>query len=485
MSSGSSTTQSSPPPQTTVHGPRSVLVLAVGCTVFGLFFWFLYGQLQPSGENDETGGTSINREDDSETEKKSPAGSDSKILENSQREATAEGEPKQDTRPSSRTPQSSPPSGAESHLLEEIRRETAELKQLQLEVAQQLKALRVETTARQVERDLQQARLSTLRRAGAEVDELLDELRKEYTDWTAFQKALMTDDRGRRIAQNTAQVEAVAGILARQQITNTTIDAWQNDLDLRLRAIRSETTEVTVNVSAEFRAEMNRLAEAVRRGLEDVRQKHRAVKSILAQAGPVPPGSDAPTLGDAIENFRNRRDEQREAFLKAEADRVREEYTQKLAEQIRRTEKRRGEDALEDARRAEARRQATLDAARKREDLERDFVADMPKIKRYLIPFITDGYSQPNFLNQKRNTGKKGPVSLSGLRSAGCFVEGIQGLTKLNEMALIDGNDRPNGGFRRRFGGGLAPEDTAFVKTAQQLLIKYGELMVEKGMLAP
>ena len=55
-------------------------------------------------------------------------------------------------------------------------------------------------------------------------------------------------------------------------------------------------------------------------------------------------------------------------------------------------------------------------------------------------------------------------------------------------MALASvGNDRPRGPIPQFIGGdnGWRLTRTEPIETAQQLLTKYGDLMVQKGMLAP
>jgi hypothetical protein len=81
-------------------------------------------------------------------------------------------------------------------------------------------------------------------------------------------------------------------------------------------------------------------------------------------------------------------------------------------------------------------------------------------------------------------TSKKGPLSLSAMRSAGALNEDIGGMTRLNIIAT-SGDERPTGGFPPYYGDVIKERSIPFVQAAQKLLIKYGDLMVEKGMLQP
>ena len=79
----------------------------------------------------------------------------------------------------------------------------------------------------------------------------------------------------------------------------------------------------------------------------------------------------------------------------------------------------------------------------------------------------------------------KGPVSLSVIKSRGGLEPTRQGLQNLFFVARGN-SDRPPGGMPEGVGGQIASAtNIAPIERAQQLLIKYGDLMVKREMLAP
>jgi hypothetical protein len=108
--------------------------------------------------------------------------------------------------------------------------------------------------------------------------------------------------------------------------------------------------------------------------------------------------------------------------------------------------------------------------------LEKDFERDLPKIRSVLTPFISPGF-------QKRGQNKgEGPMSFAVIQGAGALALTTDGRQNLADV--VGNNDRPTYPLKR-FRGGQTREEEAMCNLAQDLLTKYGPLMVEKGLLAP
>jgi hypothetical protein len=117
---------------------------------------------------------------------------------------------------------------------------------------------------------------------------------------------------------------------------------------------------------------------------------------------------------------------------------------------------------------------ARIQEEMRRARLEADFKRDLPDIKSHLAAFITSGH-------QLRRDYSNGPVSLAYLKSEGALNEDREGMEKLLRLAGR-GNDRPRGALPKHdLGWANTPKQP--VEKAQALLKKYGDLLVEKGML--
>jgi len=115
--------------------------------------------------------------------------------------------------------------------------------------------------------------------------------------------------------------------------------------------------------------------------------------------------------------------------------------------------------------------------------LEREFQRDLPQIRSLLRPLITDGLTQPG-RNNFEPADKKGPVSLAKLRGTGALAPTAKARAGLYYI-VGSNNDRDLGSFPRYRGGAQDVQSRqSTMMRVQELVNKYGELMVEKGMLA-
>jgi len=125
---------------------------------------------------------------------------------------------------------------------------------------------------------------------------------------------------------------------------------------------------------------------------------------------------------------------------------------------------------------------AEIEAKRKAErlkQLNREFDRELASIRRHLQPFITDGYTY-------RTDDKSGPVSLSVLEGQGALKEGFEGLRRLCYIGGTTKNGRDRGGFPMYIGGrnGERLTNWDFVQRAQDMIRKYGEVLVDRELLA-
>lgn len=114
-----------------------------------------------------------------------------------------------------------------------------------------------------------------------------------------------------------------------------------------------------------------------------------------------------------------------------------------------------------------------LDAATERANLEREFEQDLPTIRSVLTAFISPGF-------QNGGPGE-GPMSFAYIQANGALDQTEDG--RQNLAHIVGNSGRPSGPLRR-FRGGMTRDQEAMCAKAQQLLTKYGPMMVEKGLLA-
>ncbi|MBN8600638.1 MAG: hypothetical protein J0M26_06405 [Planctomycetes bacterium] len=124
-----------------------------------------------------------------------------------------------------------------------------------------------------------------------------------------------------------------------------------------------------------------------------------------------------------------------------------------------------------------------------KQQLEVEFERDLPKIQHYLGVLFKHA---PRQIVRGSVVGVKdsGPVSLAGLRSLGGgglgndYQKATQGL--LLFFSYYEAGGRGSGPYPARYAGGYLDSDKEdAIRPAYLLLEKYGDLLVEKGMLAP
>ncbi len=118
--------------------------------------------------------------------------------------------------------------------------------------------------------------------------------------------------------------------------------------------------------------------------------------------------------------------------------------------------------------------------------LEAEFERDWPKIQRYLGPLFVKTTRQPG-VGKYVETKEPMPVSLTALHSIGLSNSDISQACIPLLMFFSSGQagGRGQGPYPSYYvGGALSPEYMAAIRPAYDLLDKYGELLVEKGLLA-
>jgi hypothetical protein len=140
---------------------------------------------------------------------------------------------------------------------------------------------------------------------------------------------------------------------------------------------------------------------------------------------------------------------------------------------------------------AEIRKTQAEDAQKKKLDevergRKRQF-ARGDEVRRYLGALMEQGFTQPEpwgSIATPKKVGDEGPVSLAALRTSGCLAPGIAGQARLASFMVHPSMDRTRWGMfpEKEL---WKPDQQRFIIRAQQLLIEYGEAMVDEKLLAP
>lgn len=342
--------------------------------------------------------------------------------------------------------------------------------------------------------------------------ERLQKLKTLLTAWRAQEASLLTGDLGRRIVTSPAHFALATAILEEDRPTPETVLEWELKLDALATPIEQSVRDKdsTFVLTVEHATQLTDLGQQLVRSVSQLEQQSSLLAALAKETASQVAATESfeaivskrrgETAKQTAERILAAREAARAEAEKEQANRVAQVERQIVEADIERQEqiakaKREQQEQLarverekiaEETRVKEAESRAKiaglrneavrLDAATQRAQLEKEFERDLPKIRSILTPFISSGF-------QKRGQNKgEGPMSFAIIQAAGALAQTSDGRQNLADV--VGNNDRPTYPLKR-FRGGQTREEEAMCNQAQELLTKYGPLMVEKGMLAP
>lgn len=398
--------------------------------------------------------------------------------------------------------------------VQSVQKELDQVKQTMQEQMEQFRLVMERADEARSRRAVERAKLAVLKGQVSVVKQKLANLKSELASWTARYGSLMSGDQGRRIVGSETHLRLLRGILAQERPNDKQVTEWQLIVDQLAPLIEAgnKDPDAVIIISPEHKEMIANAETWVNKSLAEFEQQNLLVDAILKETASMPVAKS--TLGGLLRSEDERKNReltmQLEGILngvdeEAKADRIRrvsqlrkevlEAETHALEKEERAkiakaelTTKLNAEKAVEEAKVAEAEaraemerskeKAAEIDAASARKKLEVEFQRDKKLIELYLIAFTAEGYS----LRQDKS---KGPASLAVLIREGVFKTGKPGLEAIMQAAHRE-ESRPKGPIPSFYGGeiGWRTTDPKPSEKAQELLKKYGTLMVEKGMLA-
>ncbi|MDA1232013.1 MAG: hypothetical protein O2856_14665 [Planctomycetota bacterium] len=312
----------------------------------------------------------------------------------------------------------------------------------------------------------------------------LGKLKNLQREWAALEATLMNGQAGSRIAGSGKHFLLVVDIWQRQRPMAEQIVAWEGQLTpLTEPFIQAGAESTTLSITDEHAKRLSDLGEELKTQAVEFERQKLLLESDVRETSGLQPA--VLPLVDAIEQHRGQQEQAEADRLAAFKATAKAQADKEIAERIAKSERERAdatakvkeqEDADEKQRLAARAKQ--LEEDRKWAKLEAEMQRDMNEIKGLLLAYTAPGFAY-------RPDDKKGPVSYSLIKSSGGLEPTHNGLGTLFSMGR--GNaDRPQGGLPRGNGGVISSgTPLAPIERAQGLLIKYGELMVRKEMLAP
>ena len=348
---------------------------------------------------------------------------------------------------------------------------------------------------------------------GKQVLEAIDAWEDEIDLWDIDVSGLMTSEEGKILATQPSLVERYRALVAEERPDRVEADQVRSLVQALIEPVQlAYDNPGDISLPEEdVGTQLAELLNQARQGRDAYRTPRLRIATLVSYAKQRG-GAGEKTLADVVTEQEEQENLEQTALIEAEAQKAQDEVAERLATERAALIKAQGDaeaKRIEQERKAvellgeqEAQRIAEEAAAAKRKmeqelaeqlaakekELRRqEFEQLWPKMQGYLTPFTADGFMQPEGNGYVR-TAERGPVSFAALEGSGKLEKTIQALQALSPMRIgSDKNDRPLGGFPSYRPGidGWTNEMQETTSQVQDFLIRYGEIMVEKGLLAP
>jgi hypothetical protein len=313
-------------------------------------------------------------------------------------------------------------------------------------------------------------------------------LTEEMVAWKATYLPLLTNDMGRRIAGHEDRMNLALSALQGGRPTDDDLQNWReqlNELITPLDEVLDEKDNPAI-VPPSHASLIQEIARDVSKAFESVRHDRLVLDTIMKEVATLEPGpltlleaQNAMRLAEAAAKSKQLEEARRAALAEdtkqvaaAEKEQMEEATRVKVQEIKTKTAELAGKNLkLKDAQAA-----AELLHAKELADerLRNEYRAAQGQINSLLRYFTDHGYT-----HRGKNPGK-GPVSLTALRSGNCLEQTAMGRARLCEIVIT--NDRKGGGLPMAVN--QSPSQNDLYNRAQELLLKFGQLMIDDKLLA-
>jgi hypothetical protein len=326
-------------------------------------------------------------------------------------------------------------------------------------------------------------------------------LSRDLSDLTGLLNELPTSDSGKRLAVNADLVTQFRAIHDSERIDATELGTLTEQLS-ELRGIVEKTLaneQLVINLDERFKQQVETLSERFKQAAISTRQQLETLKVVITAAKTKTVAPSDTTLADAIQSQQQHENEsylqelaRARATMKQEFDQQRQSQQLEMDRQLEqvRLEQEAAQGALEVQKAQEGVRQlkeeaeqlaADIAAQKARAEQLAKFEQALPEIRSLLSPMISKGRMQLGGTTGW-TPGEEGPVSLSALKAAKALDLSDKGVYYIGPLFCGPncGNDRPRGSFPASISYSKAE-----IHRAQELLVEFGDILVEKEMLRP
>lgn len=337
-----------------------------------------------------------------------------------------------------------------------------------------------------------------------EIAETLSTLEQEVVVWETRIPGLLKSAEGKKIAANSARADQFAGVIEKDRVSKKRVKELRVRLDTLTVPIEQAILDANTTYfpSDTIVGDIREIGKEAKSKLADLREIRVVIDTLQSDSVLTPPGEKTleKVIADMEADRARRRAElvakakqdehdsesKRLAAAEAKAQKELADSRLKLLEARTAAEKLGIDFQIEDAKRKADEAKASEQKRIAKVKREARFDAEYPKMKPYLLPITSPGFKQFSGDGGPRLAmgTTKGPMSLAALTGA---LRKSTDDTGNFARAVSNYSDRPQGSFPHYStgGAGVTPENYEIWYRIQDFIAEFGDIMVERKLLAP
>ena len=340
-------------------------------------------------------------------------------------------------------------------------------------------------------------RLTSSYRLVQQTNQLLSEMKQAEQDWIESLALLQSNVAGKKVAVNQERLYEFHSLMKEEHFTEQQLANWEQTISTCLVPIELsiQTKDRDYVPDQSLLVPVLDASASIKNVIRKMELDQRSLNFLFTQTESETPGELS--LQQALIQLQNQIDSKRLKEVAIARKKIEEEYSQQMAELDREKTRLVQEKKVKDKEHEneKLRLEAVKAVAMQKKEREKiialqRFEQEYLKMKTLLLCFTAKDYTQvsPDQIDAYTNTTRKEAASLSAIRSRGALEDSTEGVIAMYKVGgeRYSTNKRPLGGltaydyYKREK---LSPSEIERLKTVQQFLREYGEIMVEQGLL--
>jgi hypothetical protein len=328
---------------------------------------------------------------------------------------------------------------------------------------------------------IEKVEMLALERQAVRVRSKWDALDQKFGEFSAKMENLLTDEAGKCLAGNVVLIDRYLALQDEQRPTEDEITDFRDQLDALLPPLESFDTSSELNPN--WVSSIDDVEQQILKATQIYEEALESLEVLIVRGKSISPSSS--TLEEAIAQRKVELAEERLKKTYDAAKQAREAKTKELTRLAVEAEELELDGLIAEVERA-------VEEAKRKRDYERlRQEALSPQVLSLLRPLTDLAYEQPRQITGGMATGEKTadkkPVSLRRLRELGVLDTSERGMIRVALLNSWGWTTRTRWPMKYEAAEPnlWSEKQSEMIRRTQQFLIKYGDVLVKEGILAP